>query len=190
MSEELIERYKQLDQELVGLTDTLERVRVQRAQVVGQLWARDGKGKVYDLGDGLPRIICMTKVGTHYMVPQNKWAKPGRPQGEEPKVPKAVKEAKAPKAVKEAKAPKEPKAPKGAVKRAIVNGQVVEVPVEPKQAVLLAPEPVELERVDTSVAPEAPAPVVEVAPPTVEGSPPELSEKESLDAVLAALGLD
>jgi hypothetical protein len=212
---DLVEQYKKLNQDVQKLEGALETTRAKRGLVAGQLLARDGKGVGYDMGDGVERIVCMTKVGTHYLVARNKWVK-------RPGVPKAPRGPKAPKA---AKAPKP--------KRAIVNGQIVDVspgpaprrkaarltaqtpvPVEPAPASepkLTATEPVvpqavapervaEPEAVETSVAPEAQAPVAEAELPKAAASPavappvappaapePEVDPEIELDPLDAAL---
>jgi len=197
VSDDLIDQYKKLHQDVAKLEAALEATRTQRGVVAGQLLARDGKGRGYDLGDGVEQIVCATKVGTHYLAPRNKWLKPGRP-------------APAPKAVKEPKKGKEPKAAKPAKgpkpRRAIINGKLVEVPVERKRAserphatsepVVEAspeapvPEPVPV--VETSVALEVPVEAVGAEPPRVEETPEAASpepdqEVDPLAAALAAI---
>ena len=194
--DDLVEQYKKLHQDTVRLEGALEATRAQRGLVAGQLLARDGKGVVYDMGDGVDQIVCLTKVGTHYLVARNKWVKRAgvaKPPGE----PKPAKGKKG--------SGKQPKP-----KRAIVNGQIVDLagprapgrptPKAPKKALPTAvseapvAEPVvaEPEAVETSVAPEAQAPVAEAEPSTVEASPavaPPEPELDPLDAALAALDL-
>jgi hypothetical protein len=197
MTDDLIEQYKKLNQDALKLLAALEATRAQRGVVAGQLLARDGKGKGYDMGDGVEQIVCSTKVGTHYLVARNKWTKrPG--VGGAAKPPKAAKPAKGPR-----------------VKRAIVNGQIVEVPVGPtrtaatpkpraKKAVpapvaVVEPEAVQV-AVETTVAPGVPVPVAEAVPQKAAETPPVASpavappaepepEIDPLDAALAALDM-
>ena len=231
MSDDLIEKYNQLSLGVAKLEAELELTRTQRGLVAGQLLARDGKGRGYDLGDGVLMIVCSTKVGTHYLVARNKWGKQGRP------VPPAVgpvaveavptqhievkqdvetsgvviEKVKEPKAAKE---PKPEKLLKVAVKRSIVNGQIVEVPVEPRRASVPPPpppapevsvasaqtapivsEPVSEPVAEPSVVQAAPAPAAEAEPPTVVTPEPSPSiavpgeEIDPLDAALAALDM-
>lgn len=94
MANDSFENYKRLNTELTQLEARMETVRSERAATAQQLFEQDGKGVVYDLGDGVPMIIVASKAKTYFFTPKDKWKKSGR-------TPKA--------------------------KKAIVNGQVVEV---------------------------------------------------------------
>jgi hypothetical protein len=168
VSSELLERYKVLTAELTQLDRESERVKGERELVCGQLLAKDGKGFAYDLGDGMPMVIATTKIGSHYMAPKNKWQKSGRPP-KPPKVPRAKKE----KPVKEVKP---------AVKRAIVGGKIVEIPIERKSSsppvATVVPQPV--------IPKPAPVPTVEVKRTPV-AKPERVQPAEPPDDVLEAL---
>lgn len=187
---DLVEQYKALTVELVSLEAKAEKIKGEREVICGQLLAKDGKGHPYDLGDGMPMIVATTKIGSHYMAPKNKWQKAGRP-------PKPPKQPRAPKAAKEKPAPKP------LMKRAIVGGKIVEIPIEPKRA--SAPPPAVPASAPVAIEPP-PAPIPEVqlpapepelevtvkagvAPVVVEASKVEIKLDEpgdELDALLAA----
>lgn len=185
MSEpELVERYKDLSAKLVGLDADMSVLKKEREGVCKQLLATDGKGHVYDLGDGMPMVITTTKVGTHYMAPKNKWMKAGKV----PKPPKAPKVAKAPKPAAEAAEPKP------LTRRAIVGGKIVEMPVERNPS--SPPPPVEVQTPQSSAAPtlvpdagvqKQPEVVERVVTPKAPAKPPAEPEVDPLAAALAAL---
>lgn len=165
---DLIERYKVLTARLTQLEAESAKIKGERELICGQLLAADGKGHAYDLGDGMPVVVAMTKIGTHYMAPKNKWRKAGRP-------PKPPKQPRAPKAAKETKP---------AVRRAIVDGKIVEIPIPGSTPP--PPERVEPER----VAPvKAAKKAQSSAPPPVSKVVEKPAERpmDDLEAALAAL---
>lgn len=161
---ELIEQYKTLTAELTRLDVESERVRAQREEICKQLLQQHPKGHAFDLGDGQLVVVAKAKGGTHYMAPKNKWVRSGRP-------PKPPKEEKAPRV-------KAPKAPKPLVKRAIVNGQVVETPIERRPSSVPPPS------AGVSPAPKPEIPSVSKAPePGVKAAVP-VEPEEILDVGL------
>lgn len=184
MSSELLDQYKALTVELNRLEQEMDRVKGVREGVCGQLLTKDGKGFAYDLGDGLAMVIATTKIGSHYMAPKNKWQKSGRP----PKPPKAPK----------VKSEKPPKETKPAVRRKIVGGKIVEVPVERKsgppaaapvqQPAIPKPAPVPAEAKPVAEAP-ALTPAVKQPDPPKPAAPPQ-KELDPLEAALADLDIE
>jgi hypothetical protein len=184
VSSELVERYKTLTAELTRLEQDAEKLRGEREAICEQLLAKDGKGHPYDLGDGMPMVVATTKNRKHYMAPKNKWVKSGRP----PKPPKEPK-------VKVPKAEKAPKEAKPVVRRAIVGGKIVEIPIERKSGVPVSestpppaveiPKPAPVPVVAQPASEPPPAPVVEPKP-----EPPPQKELDPLEAALAELDIE
>lgn len=75
----VIEKYKAVAGELEGLESRAEALKLERGALAKQLFERDGKGHVYDLGDGKPMIIVSSKNKTYFFSPKDKWS--GRPKG-------------------------------------------------------------------------------------------------------------
>lgn len=150
---ELVEQYKTLTVELTQLEQQVDRIKSEREVICGQLLRKDGKGHPYDMGDGMPMIVATTKIGTHYMAPKNKWQKSGHP-------PKATK------APRQPKAPKEKPAPKPSVRKAIIGGKLVTIPIDPRRgssAPPPAPEPVVIPKPARVPVVQLPAPEPDVA---------------------------
>jgi hypothetical protein len=137
----VIERYKELATEAAQLEAALEKNKGERAQLAKALRDKNGAKYIYDLGDGVPMIVSVTKIGTCFFAPKNKWTKAGPRPPKPPKEPKTKRRAKA-------------KAEKVVMKRAIVNGQIVEVPVTPRKPASTPP-------------PAKPQPAVAVTQPTI-----------------------
>lgn len=73
MSDKLLSQYKQQSQELSALEARVEELRALRMASCKELFDRDGKGHVYDLGDGQAMIIVQSKSRTHFFTPRDKW---------------------------------------------------------------------------------------------------------------------
>lgn len=164
VSSELVDRYKTLTAELTRLEQEAEKIKGEREVICEQLLEKDKKGFAYDLGDGMPMVVATTKNRKHYMAPKNKWVKAGRP----PKPPKAPRMKKEPKPAKEQKP---------LVRRAIVGGKLVEIPIGPRKS---APPP-------APVAAVEPERVVSEPPPPVVVEKPEPQKPRVLDPLEEAL---
>jgi hypothetical protein len=73
VSDNLLSQYKQQSQELSALEARVEELRASRMASCKALFERDGKGHVYDLGDGQAMIIVQSKSRTHFFTPRDKW---------------------------------------------------------------------------------------------------------------------
>jgi hypothetical protein len=168
---ELIEQYKTLAAEAAQLEAALEKNKGVRAELAKKLRETNGPKHVYDLGDGVAMIISMTKIRTCFFAPKNKWTKNG------PRPPKPPKERKPPRV----------KAQKGLTRKAIVNGQIVEVPVEPRKRAFVAPPAIA--KVE-SKPPPAPA-IAKVEPPPEPTKPTEKElPDDPLERALALVDLE
>lgn len=179
---ELIDQYKTLAAEAAQLEAALETNKGVRAEIAKKLREQNGPKHIYDLGDGVAMIISMTKIRTCFFAPKNKWTKNG------PRPPKPPKERKPPR-VKAAK--------KGLMKKAIVNGQIVDVPVEPRRPAFVAPPAPKVEAkppppvVEPKPAASAPKPEPPLPPPVVEPKPTEKElPDDPLERALALVDLE
>lgn len=76
--DELIAEYNRVSAELKEHEAGVEKAKEGRKEIARQLFELNGKGHVYDLGDGVPMIIVASKAKTYFLTPKDKWKKGGR----------------------------------------------------------------------------------------------------------------
>jgi len=76
--EELIAEYNKAAAALTHHEAGVEKAKESRKEIARQLFEQNGKGHVYDLGDGVPMIIVASKAKTYFLTPKEKWKRGGR----------------------------------------------------------------------------------------------------------------
>lgn len=76
--DELVQEYNKISASLKEHEAGAEKAKEARKEIARQLFELNGKGHVYDLGDGVPMIIVASKTKTYFFTPKEKWKKGGR----------------------------------------------------------------------------------------------------------------
>jgi hypothetical protein len=76
--EELIAEYVRVNAQYKAHEAGLEKTKAERKELARQLFELNGKGHIYDLGDGVAMMIVRSKGGSYFFTPKEKWQKGGR----------------------------------------------------------------------------------------------------------------
>jgi hypothetical protein len=138
------EQYKTMTADLRKLETAMENFRKNRSALAKTMLEENGKEHVYDL-DGISMIVSTSKNGSYFLTPKHKGGRGKKA---------AIEGSEAAPAGVSQDAPKAKRGRKPKVKKAIVDGKVVEVNVIEAQAELKPASGVEAQVSETYAAPE------------------------------------
>jgi hypothetical protein len=129
---DLVAEYVKLTGDVAKLEAAINTCKNRKSVIAQTLFDQNGKGHVYDLGNGEPMIISSSKSGTRFFSPKDKWK--NRDPNAPPKAPK-VKKAKG-ETIEAVQEPLE-ESPVDASVEAAAPIPVAEIPISPEPT----PEP-------------------------------------------------